>query len=158
MKFKGKSIFQYILLLIPLIVLFLYKNMDRWDTLDVWYYLILYTGLISGVYALFKIKDNGIKNKFSKIEIITIIFIILFFTACIISTILSKSPIQSLLGTDYRKEGLFTYICYAGIMFNSMFILNKDKKRIYQLFNIVGVILSIFTYFSSRNSKDPRLQ
>lgn len=145
MKIKRIPIFQYILLIIPLLIPILYKLLDDDFVRTIWFYLILYIGLFSGIYALYKLKDNGIKNKWIKIEKIVIILVIAFFAFCIIATILSDLPIQSLIGTQYRREGLFTYIAYFLIIFNSMFICNTDKKKIYQLFVIVGTILSILT-------------
>lgn len=151
MKNKNMPIFQYILLVIPLLIPILYKLLDDNFVRTIWFYLILYTGFISGIYALYKLKDNCIKSKFLKVEKVVLISIIAFFAFCIISTILADYPIQSLIGTNYRREGLFTYITYLFIAINSMFICNYDKKKIYQLFIIVGVILSIITILKLRN-------
>lgn len=53
----------------------------------------------------------------------------------------------SLLESDYRREGLFTYISYFLLVFNCMFLNSKEKSSIYQMFVIVGMILTIFTLF-----------
>lgn len=155
MKYKKIPIFQYILFLIPILILFLYKFLEYDTVRFIWYQCILYTGFFSGIYALYKFKDNYQKTKLKKIEKMVIILILLFFSICFISSILSDYPIQSFIGTDYRREGLFTYISYLFITFNSMFLTNKDKKNIYQLFVIVGMILTIFTLFQFKDFLSP---
>lgn len=151
MKNKTIPIFQYILILIPLLIPILYKLLDDNFVRTIWFYLILYTGFISGMYALYKLKDNCVKSKFVNIEKIVLILIIAFFSFCIIATILADYPIQSLIGTQYRREGLFTYITYLFIAINSMFICNCDKKKIYQLLIVVGTILSIITMLNLKS-------
>ena len=144
---KNKVVmFPLALLLVPILVLFLYRFLPYDTVRFIWYYVILYIGMFSGIYALYHFR-NLRKDKFSNMQKAVIILFILFFITCVVSTILSKMPMLSLLGSDYRREGLFTYISYFLLAFSCMFLNSKEKKSIYQMLVIIGMILTIFTLF-----------
>ena len=151
---KNK-IFPLILLIIPLIVTILYKIVSYDTVRFIWYYLILYTCYFGGIYSLYNIKKYYKKDKINKYQKLILILISIFFIICIISTILATSPVQSLLGTDYRREGLFTYIAYFLITVNCMFLNDKDKKKYFNLLIIVGCILSIISLFKLKGFISP---
>lgn len=147
-KQKLKSSLIIVLLLVPLLVLLSYKIFGYKITTSIWYYLILYIGIIGFVYGIYKIVENIDLKKVSKIDKIPFVLLIIFFVLAIISTINSSDIILSLMGSEYRKDGLYSYIAYIGIGLISMFIIeDKDKNIIYKLFIIVGLILTIFTRF-----------
>ena len=144
-------LFPLLLLIIPILVMILYNFLPYEKVSFIWYYSILYICYFSGIYSLYKFKDKYKKEQFNKYEKLILILITLFFISCIISTLLAISPIQSLLGTSYRKEGLFTYIGYFFIMINSMFLDDKSKKKYYQILITVAVIISLFSLFKINN-------
>lgn len=144
-------LFPLLLLIVPILVMILYNFLPYEKVSFIWYYSILYICYFSGIYSLYKFKDKYKKEQFNKYEKLILILITLFFISCIISTLLAISPIQSLLGTSYRKEGLFTYIGYFFIMINSMFLDDKSKKKYYQILITVAVIISLFSLFKINN-------
>ena len=148
-------IFPLTLLIIPLIVTILYKIVPYDTVRFIWYYLILYTCYFGGIYSLYNLKRYYKKDKFTTYQKIILILILLFFISCIISSIFGTSFTQSLLGTDYRREGLFTYIAYFLITINCMFLKNDDKKKYFNLLIIVGCILSIFSLFKIKGFISP---
>jgi len=143
-----KSSLIILLLFIPLIVLLSYKLLGYKLTISIWYYLILYIGIIGFVYGIYKILKNINLKQVSIKDKIPFIMIIIFLLLAIISTINSSNVVLSLMGSEYRKDGLYSYIAYIGIGLVSMFIIkDREKNIIYKLFVIVGLILTIFTRF-----------
>lgn len=143
MMSKKFYIFPLFLFVIPIFVSFLYPFFTYDKVTTIWYYLILYTCYFGGIYTCYYVKNHLQKTSFTKIEKITIGLFLFFLASCIISTICATSPITSLLGTSYRKEGLFTYLAYFFMIINCMFLKNNEKKKVYQLFVIVAFVLSI---------------
>lgn len=145
---KLKSSLILLLLFVPLVVLLSYKLFDYKVTTNIWYYLILYIGIIGFIYGIYIIVKNIDLKKVTMKDRIPFILIIIFLVLAILSTINSSNIVQSLIGSEYRKDGLFSYISYIGIGLISMFIIkDKEKNIIYELFVIVGLILTIFTRF-----------
>lgn len=136
------SFFPFFLLLIPIIVSLLYPFFPYNKVTTIWYYLILYTCYFGGIYTCFHSKKYYQKEAFTKIEKVTIGLFFFFFISCILSTIFGSHPMTSLLGTPYRKEGLFTYIAYFFLVADCMFLHNDEKKKIYQFLILVAVVLS----------------
>lgn len=147
-KQKLKSSLIILLLFVPLVVLLSYKLFDYKVTTNIWYYLILYIGIIGFIYGIYIIVRNIDIKKVDIKDKIPFILIIIFLIFAILSTINSSNVVLSLIGSDYRRDGLFSYISYIGIGLISMLVFkDRDKKIIYKLFVIVGLILTIFTRF-----------
>lgn len=147
-KQKLKSSLILLLLFVPLVVLLSYKLFDYKVTTIIWYYLILYIGIIGFIYGIYIIVKNIDIKKVDIKDKIPFILVIIFLIFAILSTINSSNIVLSLIGSEYRRDGLFSYISYIGIGLISMFIFkDKDKKIIYKLFVIIGLILTIFTRF-----------
>lgn len=147
-KLRLRNSLIILLLLVPLIVLLSYKLYGYKATINIWYYLILYIGIIGFVYGIYRIVKEIDLKKVSLKDKIPFILLIIFLIFAILSTLNSSNFMLSLMGSDYRKDGLYSYIAYIGVGLTSMFIMKaKEKNVIYKLFVIVGMILTIFTRF-----------
>ncbi|MDD3452780.1 MAG: O-antigen ligase family protein [Bacilli bacterium] len=146
---KSKTTFTFVnigLLIIPLIIMLsnvIFKNEFIVD--NIWFYSIIYLGYFSLIMSIYYIYINIIKNKIriNYKEIIPIILLFIFMIITLIS-VLINNPFISFYGDTYRHEGYFTYLAYAGFFLGALFV-SKDKNKYYQLFVIIGTILSIFT-------------
>ena len=154
-KLRLRSSLIILLLLVPLIVLLSYKLYGYKTTINIWYYLILYIGIIGFVYGIYRIVKEIDLKEVSLKDKIPFILLIIFLIFAILSTLNSSNFMVSLMGSDYRKDGLYSYIAYIGVGLTSMFIMKaKEKNVIYKLFVIVGMILTILIkWFPISNSK-----
>lgn len=98
-------------------------------------------GLLSYIIYFINLKEKN-KKKFIP-ELLIIILLII----SIISSILSKNPLLSIFGENYRKEGLIIYIMYIGILLTASTI--KKKEYIAYIFKsiiISGLYISILPF------------
>lgn len=147
-KIEDRSIFKWLnifLIIIPIIIVML-SLLNYEYKATIWYNLILFSGNIGLVCSLYYIYKNKIK-KIKKRDFIPLILLLIFLIWTIITSLMSDNIYLTLTGSSYRKEGILTYICYAGLLLTGILTKNKDKKIFYNLFIIVGVILSIYMFF-----------
>ena len=148
-----KDIFLFILiiflLLLPILKQFLPITMLIVES----NYLILQTLGILGLYFLvINIYINFEKNNNKKIylkNLIPIFILVLYMLWTFISSFNAENKHIAFNGTEYRKEGYFTYLAYAGI-FGLAFCINSEKlkKILLYLFLIIALLSTIFAQFA----------
>lgn len=76
--------------------------------------------------------------------------LLFFLLWCGISTVFSADPLYSLVGSDYRHEGFFTYLFYASVILAARIIRSPKHQRILLwTLGIVGCHLGLFTLMQS---------
>lgn len=108
------------------------------------YYFIQLVGIV-GIYLLvFNIYKDFKKREDKKgylKEILPIFILGLYMIWTLISSVFSPNINKAFYGTEYRKEGYITYLCYAGF-FSCAFLLNsqKIKKILLNIFIIISML------------------
>ncbi|SHH38725.1 O-Antigen ligase [Clostridium collagenovorans DSM 3089] len=115
-------------------------------------YEIGYIGLILGAFLLIRsisLKEYNKKNYSTKEYIknnIHHILLLLMLTYSLIASINANNTVLSFYGDNFRREGFFRYLSYAGFYISALNLKNEKYKKIFY-YVLVGVstILSILT-------------
>lgn len=110
----------------------IYYSINRFDLGVLWFILLQQIGLLGCLLAILLILKNLVcikeinnQRKYLIYNHYSVVFLIFLLIWTILSTIFSNNIILSINGTAYRRDGLISYIAYAGL-FSCGYILN-DK-------------------------------
>ena len=109
------------------------------------YFLILYIGII-GVYLfianlILKFYTSIDKKQYLK-NYLPIFLLFLYLVWTLVSCSFAKNKETAFLGSSYRREGLVTYIAYAGIFGLSFSITStKIKKNLLYTFTVISLTM-----------------
>ena len=154
---KVKDIILFSLLLVWIIIpnLKLIKHTSLMTGIYEYKYMQI-VGLI-GIYIfavtiIKKIIKNQDKKQLLK-ELLPILFLIGYLIWTFISCMFAENKHNAFYGEEYRKEGLITYLIYAGF-FSCAFSIetNKLRKYLLNIFIVVAVTNALLIYFVNTNS------
>ena len=150
--------YEKILLFLSLFILmFYYMVIFRFNDLGLvaTFSWLLYPFFIALYIPLIHSAFYHIKNKEFKIKLIDIAFVI-YIMFCIIATIFSETPYNSIFGNGIRNEGIFTIIFYFLVYLLGRNIVSKDNIleliNFIFIFGIVQVIAGLFQSYYTWNS------
>ncbi|MBE6160209.1 MAG: O-antigen ligase family protein [Lactobacillales bacterium] len=150
-------------ILYPLLMMFITYRISNVLARNIMYYILIIVGM-SGILigTIYTLKKFYKKEKFNIKKYLPIIFGIVLLIWCIFTSFFSERISLSLFGEGYRREGLFTYFLYSGVLL--LGIMLKNKKLLLKTFNnflfvqiivaIIALINNSFTY-SLMNNQEP---
>lgn len=129
-------------------------QMDYWE-------IVQYLGLLTFTYAViylygrlavFKKQANEqISASMKKISPWNKALLIMLFWACV-CTCFSADIRTSILGSDYRHEGILMYFVYSAIFFLAQHVKKKNYRILYfRIFSIVATVLAIICVLQDYN-------
>ena len=149
-----KDIFLSILISLLFFIPFLKQIVPIYKFVMEHHYIYLgFIGIIGAVFFVLNIylsfEKNTNKKQFFK-DMLPIFILLLYMIWTFISAIFAENRYLAFYGTDYRKDGYFSYILYAGCFGLSFCIDSKKiKKLLLYVFVIGAVLVVIFTQIAA---------
>lgn len=106
-------------------------------------YFVGAIGFASFLYYLFAKIFKQSKNKLSIKSLIPLYLFIAFLVCLLFSCLFANNTKLAFCGSEYRHEGYYTYLAYAGICFLSILIKPEKKKTVYNALIVVALFLAI---------------
>ena len=105
--------------------------------------------LVINLYISFEKSEN--KKQYLK-NLIPIFLLVLYMIWTFISALFAENKELAFNGTEYRKEGYFTYLAYAGI-FGLAFCIDskKIKKKLLYSFLVIAIFTTILSWLAEQN-------
>ena len=127
-------------------------------------YIVGFIGLATFVYLCVKKGISHWKKYASSKLLIPVYLFIAFLIYLLFSCLLAQDTHLAFYGSEYRNEGYYLYLAYAGVCFLSMLIEHDKKKIIYNTLICVAMFLAVigfidfqgkervFTYWNSMSA------
>ena len=134
---KENKIYIFITLLIVTPLLAMIGNYAGLTNYLIWYipnFIMFITGLKIIIINIKKVKIKEYK------------LLAIFMILSVISCLLAQNKYEAIFGSDYRLEGLITYIGYLGFFYCGTKLIEQEKnKKIMNTFIICATIISIIS-------------